>query len=164
MLGHALGVVRQAEPLHKVSAERRGKPSHCQAEDRRDPAQPRLSIVGSNWGGARKRRPAAAQTRELLEHPAHIQLVLELCDEQVLPWLKERGWDFFQKDSGGPAILWLRSNFTAVQPKDLTILSSTGKYAGQVVKISLVPTRPGFRVLKVAAAHMHHEVQEQNSK
>ena len=155
----APGCVKDNHPKHKKDLVQTDW--HPQEDDvAQSKPQPRLSIVGSNWGTARAqkgRRRVEKATTDLLRLPAHIQCVLELCTQSMADDLGKQGLSMYQQEDGGPALVWLRSNFDVSHQAHQTFLSESGHYGGQAVTARFTPRRPGFQSLQIAAAHLSHE-------
>ena len=127
------GYVRDFSSVHRQDAQNpKGSRDRAAAGERQKP-QPRISIVGSNWGSARKmsgKNRVAKATQKLLAIPAHVQCALEIVTAQIAQDLREAGYEVAQTEAGGPAVLYLPDNFTLEHLAAKTLMTSTDKYGG----------------------------------
>ena len=158
------GYIKDPVATHRSDAQHsKGPRDREDEEDQRKP-QPRISIVGSNWGGARKlsgKNRVAKATQKLLEVPAHIQCALEIVTAQIAQELREAGYEVAQIEEGGPAVIYLSDNFTLEHIAAKTFLTSTDKYGGTGLFTRLAPIRPGFEPLNIMTCHLHYGVAKQ---
>ena len=70
-------------------------------------------------------------------------------------------WAAIQGKPGAPALMWRPSTFESSNKFTAELESPSGKYAGSVIVAHFACRRPGFKTVRVAAAHLNNVVMKQ---
>ena len=126
----------------------------------------RMTILGSNWGNARRTHHGRVDTIQLLNVAGHLQAVLELGTQATLSQVQEWGWNAVQASEGAPALLWRDGTFTLSEECGREFHTPSGKFAGSAISGRFSCVRPGFNSIVLAAAHLNNTImkQQQNSR
>ena len=117
---------------------------------------PKLMVLGSNWGGARKHKHDRVPTSELLHVAGHFQIVLELGNATTLAQIAQWGWAHVQHEPSAPAILWRSGSFELLSHDALQLVTHSGKWAGSALVAKFRSTRPGWTDLTLLGAHINN--------
>ena len=93
----------------------------------------RMTILGSNWGNARRTHHGRVDTIQLLNVAGHLQAVLELGTQATLSQVQEWGWNAVQASEGAPALLWRDGTFTLSEECGREFHTPSGKFAGSAI-------------------------------
>ena len=116
---------------------------------------PKLMVLGSKWGGARKHKHDRIPTSELLHVAGHFQIVLELGNATTLAQSAQWGWTHVQHEASAPAILWRSGSFELLSHDALQLVTHSGKWAGSALVAKFRSIRPGWTNLTLVLRHSH---------
>ena len=121
----------------------------------------KLTVLGNNWGGLRRRRHDTISTSELMHVAGHFQIVVELGTEETLSEVEKWGWAHLQDQPSAPAILWRKGSFNLLEHHSLQLQTLGGKWGGSAILAKFQSVRPGWTDIVLMGAHVNNVVAKQ---